>query len=243
MDIYIGLMSFFVKGGIFMAPIAIVGALALAIAVERYVTLTRLVVTNRKVWEDVEPVLSNADFDAAREKTSKSDTIVARLLGVGLSRLGAVRRIDDIEKALRANLMEVIPHLEKRTHYLATFANLATLLGLLGTVNGLIHAFTAVATANPAEKANLLAASISEAMNCTAFGLMVAVPVLFVHSFLQSKTSQLVASLETGAVKFLTIVADRQSAKAQTRLEAAQAWRTAVPRRRVSDPLPHPAHA
>ena len=134
-----------------------------------------------------------------------------------------MRRIDDIEKALRANLMEVIPHLEKRTHYLATFANLATLLGLLGTVSGLIHAFTAVATANPAEKANLLAASISEAMNCTAFGLMVAVPLLFVHSFLQSKTNQLIGSLETGAVKFLTIVADRQSAKAQTRLEAAQA--------------------
>jgi biopolymer transport protein ExbB len=222
-DIYIGLMSFFIKGGIFMAPIALVGAFALAIAVERYVTLTRLVVTNRRVWDDVEPALSNADFDAAREKTSKGDTIVARLLGVGLARLGAVRRLDDIEKALRANLMEVIPHLEKRTHYLATFANLATLLGLLGTVSGLIHAFTAVATANPAEKANLLAGSISEAMNCTAFGLMVAVPLLFVHSFLQSKTSQLISSLETGAVKFLTIVADRQSAKAQTRLEAAQA--------------------
>jgi biopolymer transport protein ExbB len=242
-DIYIGFMSFFVKGGIFMAPIGIVGALALAIAVERYVTLTRLVVTNRRVWEDVEPVLSNADFDAARAKTSKNDTIVARLLGVGLARLGAVRRIDDIEKALRANLMEVIPQLEKRTHYLATFANLATLLGLLGTVNGLIHAFTAVATANPAEKANLLAASISEAMNCTAFGLMVAVPVLFVHSFLQSKTSQLVSSLETGAVKFLTIVSDRQSAKAQTRLEAAQALSHGGAASSGSDPLPQPSHA
>jgi biopolymer transport protein ExbB len=241
-DIYIGFMSFFVKGGIFMAPIAIVGALALAIAVERYVTLTRLVVTNRKVWEDVEPVLSNADFDAARTKTNNNATIVARMLGVGLARLGAVRRIDDIEKALRANLMEVIPQLEKRTHYLATFANLATLLGLLGTVNGLIHAFTAVATANPAEKANLLAASISEAMNCTAFGLMVAVPVLFVHSFLQSKTSQLVGSLETGAVKFLTIVADRQSAKAQTRLEAAQALAHGGSSS-GSDPLPQPSHA
>ena len=239
MDIYISLMSFFIKGGIFMAPIAIVGALALAIAVERYVTITRLVVTNRRVWEDVEPSLSNADFDAAREKTKAGDTIVARLLGVGLARLGAVRRMDDIEKALRANLMEVIPHLEKRTHYLATFANLATLLGLLGTVNGLIHAFTAVATANPAEKANLLAASISEAMNCTAFGLMVAVPLLFTHSFLQSKTSQLISSLETGAVKFLTIVADRQSAKAQTRLEAAQA----AAHGSGSDPLPQPSHA
>ncbi|MGH8237483.1 MAG: MotA/TolQ/ExbB proton channel family protein [Steroidobacteraceae bacterium] len=241
MDIYIGITGFFVKGGLFMAPIALVGALALAIAVERYFTITRLVVTNRRVWEDVEPALSNADFDAARAKTGKSDTIVGRLLGVGLARLGAVRRIDDIEKALRANLMEAIPHLEKRTHYLATFANLATLLGLLGTVNGLIHAFTAVATANPAEKANLLAASISEAMNCTAFGLMVAVPMLFLHSFLQSKTSQLIGSLETGAVKFLTIVADRQSAKAQTRLEAVQAAHGSS--LGGSDPLPSPAHA
>ena len=240
MDIYVGIMSFFIKGGVFMAPIGIVGALALAIAVERYVTLTRLVVTNRKAWNDVEPAISNADFDAAREKTSKGDTIVARLLGTGLARLGAVRKIDDIEKALRANLMEALPQLEKRTHYLATFANLATLLGLLGTVNGLIHAFTAVATANPAEKANLLAASISEAMNCTAFGLMVAVPLLFVHSFLQSKTSQLISSLETGAVKFLTIVADRQSAKAQARLDAAQAAHGGS---HPSDSLLNPSHA
>src|SRR5688572_21519603 len=124
-------MGFFIKGGVFMAPIALVGALALAIAVERYITITRLVVSNRRAWNDVEPSLSNADFDAAREKTSKSDTIVGRLLGVGLARLGAVRRMEDIEKALRANLMEAIPSLEKRTHYLATFANLATLLGLL----------------------------------------------------------------------------------------------------------------
>ena len=242
MDIYVGFMSFFIKGGVFMAPIALVGALALAIAVERYVTLTRLVVTNRKAWNDIEPAISNADFDAARQKTSKGDTIVARLLGTGLARLGAVRKIDDIEKALRANLMEALPQLEKRTHYLATFANLATLLGLLGTVNGLIHAFTAVATANPAEKANLLAASISEAMTCTAFGLMVAVPLLFVHSFLQSKTSQLISSLETGAVKFLTIVADRQSAKAQARLDAAQAAQGGS-HSSGSDPLPHPSHA
>jgi hypothetical protein len=114
-DIYFGLMGFFIKGGVFMAPIGLVGALAAAIAAERYITLTRLVVTNRRVWEDVEPSLSIGDFDIAREKTGKSDTIVARLLGVGLARLGAVRRIEDMEKALRANLMEVIPHLEKRT--------------------------------------------------------------------------------------------------------------------------------
>lgn len=245
MDIFYTVVGFFIKGGAFMVPILVVGAAALAIAVERYVTLTRLVVTNRRAWNEVEPALSNADFEAAREKTSKGDTAIARLLGVGLARLGAVRRLDDIEKALRASLMEIIPHLEKRTHYLATFANLATLLGLLGTVSGLIHAFTAVATANPAEKANLLAGSISEAMNCTAFGLMVAVPLLFVHSFLQTKSSELISSLETSAVKFLTIVADRQSAKAQTRLELSQAahGEPASAAQTSEMPLPHPAQA
>lgn len=223
MNIFQSIVSFFVKGGAFMLPILVVGALALAIVIERYITLTRLIITNRKMWNAVEPSLTHADFELAREMTGKSNTAIARVLGVGLARLGAVRRIDDIEKALRASLMEIIPHLEKRTHYLATFANLATLLGLLGTVSGLIGAFSAVATANPAEKANLLAGSISEAMNCTAFGLMTAVPLLFIHAFLQTKTSELISSLETGAVKFLTIVADRQSAKAQARLELTQA--------------------
>jgi biopolymer transport protein ExbB len=225
-DIIYSVMGFFEKGGTFMVPILIVGALGLAIAAERFITLTRLVVANRRFWNEIEPAISNADFDSARDKTSKSETLMARLLNSGLARLGAVRRPDDIEKAMRANLMEVVPLVEKRTHYLGTFANLATLLGLLGTVAGLIHAFTAVATANPAEKANLLAASISEAMNCTAFGLMVAVPMLLVHAFLQTKTGELISSLETSAVKFITVVADRQSAKAQSRLELAQAAQT-----------------
>jgi biopolymer transport protein ExbB len=221
-DIFYSIANFFVKGGAFMLPILLVAAVGAAIAVERYVTLTKLVVTNRSAWNKIEPAITNGDFDNARETTSKGDTAISRLLSVGLARMGAVRRLDDIEKAMRGSMLEIIPHLEKRTHYLATFANLATLLGLLGTVSGLIHAFTAVATANPAEKANLLAASISEAMNCTAFGLMTAVPILFIHAFLQTKTGELISSLETAAVKFLTVVADRQSARAQSRLELVQ---------------------
>ena len=115
--------------------------------------------------------------------------------------------------------METVPQLEKRTHYLATMANVATLLGLLGTVSGLIHSFAAVATVNPAEKANLLSASISEAMNCTAFGLMTAVPILVVHAYLTSKTTGLSDGLEAAAVRFLNALAARQAARAQSRLE------------------------
>ena len=147
--------------------------------------------------------------------TSKDDTAISRLLSIGLALQGTVRRRDDVEKAMEESMMEIIPQLEKRTHYLATFANLATLLGLLGTVSGLIHAFSAVATVNPAEKANLLSASISEAMNCTAFGLMTAVPILFVHALLQTKTTELIDSLETASVKFLNALATRAAARGQ----------------------------
>ena len=99
--------------------------------------------------------------------------------------------------------------LEKRTHYLATFANMATLMGLLGTIIGLIDAFTAVSNTNPAEKAELLSASISVGMNCTAFGLMVAIPLVLIHSVLQTKTTEIVDSLEMASVKFLNAITER----------------------------------
>ncbi len=107
-------------------------------------------------------------------------------------------------------MMEVLPRLEKRTHYIGTLANIATLLGLLGTIIGLIRAFTAVSNANPADKADLLSASISGAMNTTAFGLMAAIPLLLIHALLQTKTNQLVDSLEMASVKFLNAVTERQ---------------------------------
>jgi len=222
-DFFYPIVSFFVQGGAFMLPILIVGAVGAAIAIERYITLTRMRVKNRAMWTEIEPVLAKADFDKARELTSKDESALCRLLGTGLALQGAVRRRDDVEKAMQETMMEIVPHLEKRTHYLATFANLATLLGLLGTVSGLIHAFSAVATVNPAEKANLLSASISEAMNCTAFGLMVAVPILFIHAFLQTKTTQLIDGLETAAIKYLNVLTTRSSAKVQALRETARA--------------------
>ena len=129
---------------------------------------------------------------------------------MGLERQGAVRRRDDIEYAMEEGLLEVLPNIERRTPYLATFANIATLLGLLGTIIGLIQAFTAVSNANPADKADLLSASISVAMNTTAFGLMAAIPLLLVHTLIQSKTTELVDSLEMASVKFLNTVVERR---------------------------------
>jgi len=105
-------------------------------------------------------------------------------------------------------LTVVIPQLEKRTSYVALGANIATLLGLLGTIIGLIQAFQAVANANPAEKADLLSASISVAMNTTAFGLMSAIPLLLFHAKLTSTTGHIVDSLEMASVKALNSISD-----------------------------------
>jgi biopolymer transport protein ExbB/TolQ len=192
-----------------MFPIALVAALGLAIAIERYIYLSIVSVKNRSLWNELSPLLAQGDFKRAVAVTSKSSAAIGTILNYGLARIQSARRRDDIEKAMEESLMEIVPRLEKRTHYLGTFANMATLLGLLGTVIGLISAFAAVATVNPAEKANLLSASISVAMNCTAFGLMVAVPLVLIHAVLQTKTTELVDSLEMASVKFLNSITER----------------------------------
>ena len=214
MDVYNTIVSFFQEGGIFMYPIVVVFALGLAIAVERWVYLTVSRTTNRRMWKQLQPLLSSGKYQQAYNLCSRSKAAISNILSYGLGRIKNARRRDDIEKAMEESLMEVMPRLEKRTHYLATFANLATLLGLLGTIIGLIRAFTAVSAANPAEKADLLSASISVAMNTTAFGLMVAIPLLLIHAVLQTKTTELVDSLEMASVKFLNTVTEKPAAAA-----------------------------
>src|SRR5262245_10424835 len=210
MEFYSVIVRFFQGGGEFMFPIAIVGALGLAIAIERYVYLTIIGLKNRNLWNDLTSLLAQFYCKRADALSSKSDAAIGTILNYGLARIQSARRRDDIEKAMEESLMEIVPRLEKRTHYLGTFANMATLLGLLGTVIGLISAFAAVSTVNPAEKANLLSSSISVAMNCTAFGLMVAVPLVLIHAVLQTKTTQLVDSLEMASVKFLNSITERR---------------------------------
>jgi biopolymer transport protein ExbB len=185
------IVRFFQGGGDFMYPIAVVFVFGLAIAIERYIYLTQSAVRNRGLWNQIVPLLAQGNFRQVAAATSKSDSAIGHILNYGLARIQSARRRDDIEKAMEESLMEVVPKLEKRTHYLA-----------------------AVATVNPAEKANLLSASISVAMNCTAFGLMTAVPLLFIHAWLQTKTTELIDSLEMASVKFLNAITERQPAAA-----------------------------
>ena len=205
---FYSMVAFFQKGGLFMYPILLVFAVGMAIAFERWVQLNRIRNTNQKVWNQLHPVLVKGEFDKARKMINNNKSNLAQMLGMGLARQGAVRRRDDIEIAMEESMMEIIPQLEKRTPYVALLSNIATLLGLLGTIMGLIEAFTAVANANPAEKADLLSASISVAMNTTAFGLMSAIPLLLFHAKLTSTTGQIVDSLEMASVKTLNTISN-----------------------------------
>lgn len=209
MTVYTTIVSFFQQGGIFMYPIMIVLAVGVSIAIERYFFLTHSTAVNRRTWNELLPLIKTGNYKQAMAITSKSKAALGKILNYGLARTRSARRRDDIETAMEEGLMEVVPRLERRTHYLATFANIATLLGLLGTIIGLIKAFTAVSNADPAEKADLLSASISVAMNTTAFGLMVAIPLLLIYTILQSKTTSLVDSLEMASVKFLNMLTEQ----------------------------------
>jgi len=191
-----------------MYPILLVLALGLAIAIERLIFLLQTQSKTRKVWGQLVPMLKAQDINRALKLTETVKTPLATMLNYGFARRKAEASRAVIESAMEEGMMEVMPDLEERTHYLATFANIATLLGLLGTIIGLIQAFTAVAAADPAEKADLLSSSISVAMNTTAFGLMAAIPMILIHSFLVTKTSRLVDNIEMAAVKCLNLITE-----------------------------------
>jgi len=210
MDFFATVLHFFQQGGLFMYPIALVAVLAIAIAVERWLFLRRVQKENAVLWAEVAPLIAQGDLDSAARATDGSDTAIARIISNGITQARIENKRSEIEVAAEEGLMEVLPAIEKRTHYLGTFSNMSTLLGLLGTVIGLIGSFAALGAADPAEKADLLSKGISEAMNCTAFGLMVAIPSLLLHSYLQARTTELIDGLEAVAGKFVNALSSRR---------------------------------
>ena len=220
------IVNFFKQGGAFLYPIAAVFAVGLGFAVERFIYLTRVASANRRLWDQLAPLFRAGNFRKAMEIAEKSESALSTIMRYGISRVATARRKEDIEKAMEESLIEVIPALEKRTHYLATLANIGMLMGLLGTVIGLINAFAAVAAVNPAEKAAMLAASISVAMNNTALGLGLAITLLLCHMYLETKTTELVDSLEVASLKFLNSITERREAVAEPADAAASARAT-----------------
>lgn len=206
LDIYSTIVSFFQEGGLFMYPIGLVLAVGIAIAIERWLFLMREQSRNAKAFSDFLPLLRTTDVEKMQLYAREVQTPVTRIIACGLDMMKVSKQRGDIENSMSEGMLETLPRLEQRTSYLAVLANVATLLGLLGTIIGLISAFTAVAVADPAEKSTLLSQSISVAMNTTAFGLIAAIPLLVLHALIQSKTQRIVSSIEMAGVKFLNMM-------------------------------------
>jgi biopolymer transport protein ExbB len=206
LDTYNTLTKFFQEGGFYMYPIALVLAIGLAISLERWIYLARERMRNIKAFDSFLPLLRTTDVEKMQMYTRESQAPVTRIIACGLDMMKVSKQRADVENSMNEGMLETMPRLEQRIGYLAVLANVATLLGLLGTIVGLISAFAAVTNANPAEKAALLSSSISVAMNTTAFGLVAAIPLLILHAILQNKVTAIVTSIQMSAVKFLNIM-------------------------------------
>jgi biopolymer transport protein ExbB len=197
-------------GGFMMHPIALAGAIAIAIIIER---LMRIVFQynidgTSFMFEVQKYVLANDIDGAIRLCNGAGRAALPRVIKAGLQR--ASRDEHQIQNAIDAASLEVIPKIEKRLHYLGLIANLATLLGLLGTISGLIYSFGEVAKAPAAERQNVLSAGIAEALNCTAFGLLVAIMAMIAHSWLSSRASVLVEEVDEYSVKLIDLLSARK---------------------------------
>ncbi len=185
-----GLVKFFRAGGPWMYPILLVLIAGLAVVIERIlVLLFKNRIDTTAFVNRIFDLVQRQNISGALEFCSRSTAALPKIIRAGLSEYNKSPK--DVQNAIELAAMAELPRLEKRTHYLSAIANTATLMGLLGTIQGLISAFEAVAKADASVKAALLAAGISEAMNCTAFGLIVAIPSLLLYSFLQEKTNEL----------------------------------------------------
>ncbi len=208
MEFFQELLVQYQLGGVFMHPILVSGLIGLAIAAERFVKLAQAGVDGPSFMFEIQKhVLANDVDGAIRICNGAGSAMLPRVIKAGLQR--ASRDEQQIQNAVDAASLEVIPKLERRLHYMALIANLATLLGLLGTISGLIHSFAAVANAEAAERQEILAAGISEALNCTAFGLIVAISTMIFHSFLSGKASILVEEIDEFGVKLIDLLSAR----------------------------------
>jgi biopolymer transport protein ExbB len=204
----------FQGGGWGMIPIAITLVFVLFIMFERFMALKRLSVDKEDFNEKLFGMILRGDIRQAITFCDSRPAPLTNTLKAGLVQVMNKRPDEEIQVAMDGAAIKEMPQIDGWTGFLAVFANVATLMGLLGTIVGLIHSFKAVANADPAQKAALLSAGIAEAMNCTAFGLIVAIPALLAYGYFQTKTQRIVNDMNESSMNIMNlIVANRDKIK------------------------------
>jgi biopolymer transport protein ExbB len=200
--------QFMNEGGIFMWIIAFVWAIGIVIALERFKSYIKFDIDGTSLMGAIKSNVVSNQVQSAIQACSESSALLSFVMKNGLKRANQTK--DQIQDALEASMLEAIPQIEKRLSYLALAANLSTLLGLLGTIQGLIQSFAAVAQADASEKAQLLAEGIAVAMNTTALGLISAISLMVVHSILMARGEKMIHEIEENSVKLLDLLSTRK---------------------------------
>jgi biopolymer transport protein ExbB len=205
-DMFATLSRHYVEGGWMMHPILASLFVVVGLVLDRaYALYVKAAIDKEAFLRGLKKHIYAGDLDKAISYTAQQKkTPLTSVIKAGL--INVPKGEADVQAAMDEATLRESPKLERRTGYLAMLGNVATLLGLLGTIVGLIGAFGAVATANPADKATILASSISEAMNCTAFGLLTAIPALVAYSVLQGRTQHMMDEINETAVSVLNLI-------------------------------------
>jgi biopolymer transport protein ExbB/TolQ len=203
--------SFFREGGPFMFIILGIGVVIAAIVLERMAVIGRAAAINsRKMTDDLVRTISKGDVAKARTISGKSKAPVARVAQAVLQASGT--EDTKLQTAADDAAAIALPPLTRRLGFLNTLANAATLLGLLGTIFGLTTAFSAVGAADPSQRSAFLAAGISQALNTTAFGLIIAVPTLLIHGWLVGLVEGIGESVDEMSIRLSQAMSRRNAA-------------------------------
>lgn len=207
------------EGGIFMWIIAVVWCAGIAIAAERLKAYFKFNIDGTSLMGNIKKSVIGNQVQEAIQTCSESPALLSFVMKNGLKRANQSK--EQIQDALEASILETVPKIERRLGYLALAANLSTLLGLLGTIQGLIQSFAAVAQAEASQKAQLLAEGIAVAMNTTALGLISAISLMVVHSYLMARGEQMIQEIEENSVKLLDLLSTKKGSSSQSVDKAA----------------------
>lgn len=201
--------EFYQQGGFWMHFIALAAVIGAGVTIERFIFLFfRFNINGGQFFNQIQKLVMANNIDRAIKLCNAADkAALARVIKAGLTR--ANKSESDISAAIEEASLEVGPSISKRVSMIAALANIATLLGLLGTIFGMIAAFEAVATVSADQRATALAKGISIAINTTGFGLLVAIPLLSMHIFISNLAKKIADEVDLYSVKLENLLSAR----------------------------------
>ena len=201
------ILTAFQQGGFWMWPILFISFAGFSLMAERirYLSLASAV-RKEEFLNQLNQLVLQGNLERCIALCNQNPTPLTKIVRAGLMAIASRKSVDEVQTAMDAIALREIPKIEKRTSLLAMLANMATLMGLLGTTIGMIGAFGAVSKVAASEKAAVLAGEISMAMNCTAFGLLVAIPLLGAYGWLTTRGTEIVDDVHEAAVATLNFI-------------------------------------